>query len=213
MGRGRVYYASMFKTTSASLDMAAARSQRWAGWIRQMGKGDIEALGALYDESSTVLFPLVLQILPDRQLAEDMLVEIYNHVREQARKFSPRKQTAVDWLISLARDYVVERLRQSNPERSLNPLEDPFKDKREQANLAVAQLPEEQRCVLEMTYLAGLSVDEVAGRLGVSREYVAKQIVFAMRTLRTFSQKAAEPAAERSLGSKESGARLLFFAS
>jgi RNA polymerase sigma-70 factor (ECF subfamily) len=167
---------------------AAARQQRWSAWIRLIGKGDVDAFGALYDESSPAIFPLVLQILPNRELAEDALVDIYNHVREQARRFDPRRQSALDWLIALARDFATDRLRRSSCPRGPHTIEDVFSDKRRLANLALAELSEEQRSVLEMAYLGGLTVDEVAQLLGTTRAYVAKQIAFALRTLKTCSQ-------------------------
>jgi RNA polymerase sigma-70 factor (ECF subfamily) len=165
-----------------------SRDERLAAWIRRMGRGDIEAFGALYDETSTMIFSLVLQILPNRELAEDTLVDIYNRAREQARRFAPRKQSAADWLIALARDCAVERVRRSGLQRPPETFEEAFNGNRGLANIALAELPEEQRSILEMTYLGGLTVDEVANLVGASREYVAKQIVFGMRTLRAAAQ-------------------------
>jgi RNA polymerase sigma-70 factor (ECF subfamily) len=178
----------MLKITVAD-DTDAERNGRWANWIRLIGKGDIEALGALYDESSPVLFGLVLRILEDRQLAEEALFNVYTHVREQAARFDPRDQPALEWLIAITRRLAMEQVDRSSIPLQLNfPERDPFREKRRLANLALEQLPEEQRCVLEMIYMGGLNVIEAADLLQRSREYVARQIVFGMKTLRTFSE-------------------------
>lgn len=158
------------------------RDTRWKTWIRQIAKGDVDALGNFYDESSQLIFGFVLQILPDRGLAEDVLLEIYNKVRKEARAYD--SQSPVDWLITIARETAVQRLRVAMPEDRVKPAMDLFKDERKRANLVLSQLPEEQRSILEMTYLGGLTVDEVADRLQVSREYVSKQILFGTRGLR-----------------------------
>lgn len=178
----------MFKITTGE-DTETTRDRRWAAWIRLVGKGDIDALGALYDESAPVIFGLVLRILGDRQLAEDAVVVIYNHVRKHTGKFDSRSQTALDWLITLARNLAVERVNRTSVPRCVKSIEDDsFRKKRHLANLALAQLPEEQRCILEMTYLGGLTVNEVANLLETSRAYAARQIVFGMRTLRKLSR-------------------------
>jgi RNA polymerase sigma factor (sigma-70 family) len=61
----------------------------------------------------------------------------------------------------------------------------PFEQRRQFAEQALAELPADQRCILEMTYLGGLTVGEIARLLAVSHEYVARQIVFGMRKLRS----------------------------
>lgn len=182
-------------TITPEKEAEAARNQRWSAWIALIGKGNADALGALYDESSPVIFGLVLQILADRKLAEETLLDIYNHIRENARKFQSGEQTVLDWLIALARNFAVERLRESNLASSLKTIQDdPFRDKRHVANLILDRLPEEQRYILEMTYLGGLTISEVTDLLGVSREYVAKQIVSGTKTLKTFSRNMFYPA-------------------
>src|ERR1051326_6676029 len=85
-------------------DVDADRDRRWAAWIKRIADGDLEALSELYDESSNVIFGLVSAILPNRQAAEDALVEIYDVVRRQATKFDPRRLPPLDWLITLARN-------------------------------------------------------------------------------------------------------------
>src|SRR5262245_34874672 len=60
------------------------REVRWAIWLRTMAQGDLQALSPLYDESSALLYGLVLRILRDRKAAEEALVEIYERVRCEA---------------------------------------------------------------------------------------------------------------------------------
>src|SRR5260221_2583723 len=105
-------------TSGAGEEDEANRNRRWSAWIQRAGKGDVDAFGALYDESSMVIFPMVLQILQDRQLAEDTLFHLFNHVREQAAQFETSKQDALDWLMALGRDFAVERMRGSGAHRS-----------------------------------------------------------------------------------------------
>jgi len=171
------------EATATPTQIEKDRNDRWTIWIRRMSNGDIDALARLYDESSSVIFTLVMQILGDRETAENALVEIYKRALHEGRKFDARRQTPLEWLITLARNEAVERVRSTKPE-AVKSVADLFQSNREIANSALARLPEDQRSILEMSYLGGLNVEEIADLLGVAREYVAKQIVFAMKKMR-----------------------------
>jgi RNA polymerase sigma-70 factor (ECF subfamily) len=160
----------------------ADRDRRWAKWIGRMGNGDLQALSAFYDESSPVIFSLVLRILNDRNSAENLLVEIYDLARKEASKFDSRRQSALDWLISRAQNQATQYLRWMAP--VVDAPVDVFKHKRQLASLALARLSVEERDILEMTYLGGLNASQIADSSGVSTAYVTEQIVLAMRKLR-----------------------------
>jgi RNA polymerase sigma-70 factor (ECF subfamily) len=185
----------MFRRKVDPLD----RGTRWSTWLGRIGKGDTDALGAFYDESSPLIFGLVLHILQDQRLAEDVLLEIYNNVRRQARRFSSRKQNPVEWLIDMAQEFATCRLRLVTSEQQPSTAIDPFNSERTRANSALRHLTEEQRSILEMTYFGGLTIDEVADRLDVPREYVSKQILFGMRKLRTMCDRTIMTSEIRSL--------------
>ena len=137
------------------------RERRWADWIKRIATGDTEALAALYDESSPIIFSLVLKILGDRECAEDALVAIYDHARRRAASFNTHWQGPLVWLITMARDNPTARRRTAVPAQDRQ--HDLFPYKRTRANLAVAKLSDEERSIIEMTYMGGLSAVEVAG--------------------------------------------------
>ena len=122
----------------------------------------MNALAMLYDESATLVFSLVLHILQDRKTAEDALMDIYLRVRHESPKFDPRSQTPFTWLITLARNHAVDCRRTRLPLPTIR----------------------EQQSIIGMAYLEGLTTQEIADRLGRSREYVTKQIVAGMNKLR-----------------------------
>ena len=152
-------------------DADADRDARWAAWIERMAKGDLHALSSLYDESSSAIFGLVMRIVNNRETAESLLVEIYDRALSEARTFKSKGQTALTWLIVRARN-AAEHLRRSAP-----------------TNLAVARLSKEERDILEMTYLDGLTIRDVAAVLEVTTEHVKQQIVAAMKKLRGAPQR------------------------
>ena len=165
----------------AGKDADADRDARWAAWIERMAKGDLHALSSLYDESSAAIFRLVLRIVNDREAAESLLVEIYDRALREARTFKSKGQTALNWLIVRARNITADHLRRRPPANSTANL---FMRKAQSPNLALARLSREEREILEMTYLDGLTLRDVAGVLEVTPEHVKQQIVAAMKKLR-----------------------------
>jgi len=147
-----------------------------------MAHGDLHALSSLYDESSALVFGLILRILGDRTAAEKALVAIYEQVRCEAAGFDGRDQKPSVWLINLARNLAVDRLRRNGA--SASPALDIFKHRHETDDIVVQRLPKEQRSILAMTYLDGFTAGDVAASLNVSTDYVKGQIVLALRKLK-----------------------------
>jgi len=160
----------------------ADRERRWRDWIERIANGDTEALAALYDESSPVIFSFVLKIVRDRERAEDALVAIYVRAQRLAVSFNSHWQGPLVWLITIAREIATARLRTAVPVADRGP--DLFQYKRVCADSALAKLSDEERSIIEMTYMGAFSTVEVAGVLEVSTQYVQQKIVSALRKLR-----------------------------
>src|SRR5262249_2468329 len=150
----RIFRFGRTASVSVAASPEADRNNRWRAWIEDKAKGDVHALSALYDESSTVIFGLVREILRDREAVSDVLVEIYEHARREAARFDSHHQSPLDWLITLARNFAVNRLRRTR-DLTLSNAPDHFKHERLFANIALARISEEQRSILEMTYIGG----------------------------------------------------------
>jgi DNA-directed RNA polymerase specialized sigma24 family protein len=167
------------------------REVRWAIWLRTMAQGDLQALSFLYDDSSALLFGLVLRVLRDRKAAEEALIEIYERVWCQAAGFDGRDQKPSVWLINLARNLAVDRLRRNGASATRAP--EIFRHRNQTDDIGVQRPPKEQRSILEMTYLDGFTAGDVAASLDVSTEYVKGQIVLALRNLQAASCKSSHP--------------------
>ena len=182
MMRPMICFGPLNPGSIAGRDADADRNARWAVWIERMAKGDLHALSCLYDESSSAIFGFVLRIVNDREVAESLLVEIYDRALREARTFKSKGQTALNWLIVRAQNLAAGHLRRSAPAAGLRA--DLFKHHCDSMNFALATLSKEERHILTMTYLGALTVREVAHVLEVTPEYVKQQIVAAMKKLR-----------------------------
>jgi len=79
--------------------------------LRRVGLGDRAAFEALYRRTSAKLFGVCLRILPGRHEAEEALQEVYLSVWRRAESYDPARGTAMTWLITMARNRAVDRLR------------------------------------------------------------------------------------------------------
>ncbi len=78
----------------------------------RVAAGDQQAFSELYQRTSAKLFGVCLRMLVDRGEAEEVLQEIYTTVWRRAESFNAKRASAITWLIALARNKAIDRLRQ-----------------------------------------------------------------------------------------------------
>src|SRR6202045_4917045 len=92
------------------MGVEANRSQLVAALARVAG-GDRSALQIVYRDTSAKLFGVCLRILNDRSEAEDVLQEVYLTVWRKAASFDPARASPITWLVAIARNRSIDRLR------------------------------------------------------------------------------------------------------
>src|SRR5687767_8244001 len=105
------------------MDADAARIQLAAALVR-VGVGDRAALRLVYQDTSAKLFGVLLRILSDRSEAEDVLQDVYVTVWRRAALYDPARASPITWLIAIARNRAIDRLRSGAASRKLVPLDD-----------------------------------------------------------------------------------------
>jgi len=147
--------------------------------LRAVARGDEAAFARVYDRYSPILLGLLLRILRSRAEAEDVLQEVCLQVWQQARSFDPARGRPFTWLVTLSRSRAIDRLRavdsrERAAQRSAEDAppdaapqgradEDAIRAERAEAvRDALGELPEEQRQVLVLAYLEGMSQSEIA---------------------------------------------------
>ena len=157
---------------------------------------DPDALGALYDAHSRLLFGLILHILKNRDEAEEVLQEVFVQVWTRANTYQPSCGSPVGWLVGIARNRAIDRLR-ANTVRSrftdstieAGTLETPehqpsFAEQRLAVRRALDALRGDQRELIEQAYFQGFTHAELAARCNLPLGTVKTRIRGAMQTLR-----------------------------
>lgn len=104
------------------MDLEANRALLAAALAR-IPAGDRAALQTLYRLTSAKLFGVVLRILNERSDAEDVLQEVYLTVWRKAGDFDAARAGPMTWLIAIARNRAIDRLRAGRIARRMEPIE------------------------------------------------------------------------------------------
>lgn len=82
-----------------------------ADLIAATARSDRAAFRALYSAASAKLFGVALRILKDRSEAEDAVQEVFTRVWLNARRYDAGRARGMTWLIAIARNHAIDRLR------------------------------------------------------------------------------------------------------
>src|SRR4030081_2854060 len=104
------------------MGVEVSRSQLVAALARIAG-GDRAALQLIYQNTSAKLFGVCLRILKDRGEAEDVLQEVFVTVWRKAASFDPGRASPITWMVAIARNRAIDRLRASAVSRRMEPIE------------------------------------------------------------------------------------------
>ena len=79
--------------------------------ILQVSLGDRSAFSMLYDATSAKLFGVCLRVLNNRAEAEDTLQDVFVKIWQKANLYSVNGYSPMTWLITLARNAAIDKLR------------------------------------------------------------------------------------------------------
>lgn len=148
------------------------------GLLARVAARDREAFAAVYQATSAKLWGVVVRIVPRRDLAEDVLQDVYVRIWERAGSFDPAKASPITWMVSIARNRAIDEVRRRRPvsiEEAPEALEvaadaaDPLQSAQQSEELrrlkaCLEELEPERREMVVLAYYSGLSRDELARR-------------------------------------------------
>lgn len=171
--------------------------------LDRIARRDAAAVGELYDRHARVLFSLICRILRDRGDAEDVLQDVLLRVWEKADSYDPTLGSPLAWLVRIARNRAIDRLRARDarpapgpddaltgiivderrapgPERSAV-----LEEERQSVLRALQRLSSDQRALIEAAFFDGYTHSELAERFGLPLGTVKTRIRSGMLELRS----------------------------
>ena len=164
---------------------------------------DLWAFRTLYDRYGNLVYSAALRIVRDAQIAEDMVQEIFLRIWRKPDSYVSHRGRFATWLTSVTRNRAVDEIRSRGrrfryetaspeeherelpaPERNDPALTAELADQRRLILAALAQIPSEQRQIIELAYFGGLTQQEIADRLCQPLGTVKTRIRLGMQKLR-----------------------------
>jgi RNA polymerase sigma-70 factor (ECF subfamily) len=192
------------------------RSRDLAEALSRSAMGDRAAFKRLYTLTSGHLFAVILRIQRDRNLAEDLLQEVFVSAWKSAGSFDARRAQPLTWLTHIARNKAIDSLRRARTQprtESIHPADDD--DDRPDASQRVVDdapgpaallerasdarqlghcmegLSAQQRQSVALAFFDGLSHAEVAEQLHEPLGTVKSWVRRALMTLKSCLERAA----------------------
>lgn len=168
-------------------------------------KGDQQAISLLYRHYSAALFGIVSRMIPSKELAEEVLQDVFIKIWDNADKFDPQKGRLFTWLAQISRNAAFDKLRTAGFRRSkqTDTLGDDVYNSvslSEEAQIedsglrnVINKLDKKKRLIIDLAYFLGYSQSEIAEELNIPLGTVKSRMRVAVSELRTLLNKEVLP--------------------
>jgi RNA polymerase sigma-70 factor (ECF subfamily) len=157
---------------------------------------DAAAFEALYDANHRLVYGVAMRMLGDVAMAEDVTQAIFLKIWSAPQLFE--SGNFAGWLVRMTRNRVLDVLRSKSYRHEELPETQPAEAMLEETafahidadrvRAALAQLPAEQRDLIELGFFGGVTHDEMARRMGIPLGTVKTRIRAGLRKLRSMLQ-------------------------
>jgi len=161
--------------------------------------GDIAAFESLYARHRGPLYRFIARGITPRASADECFQETWARLVAARTRYRPEAKFST-WLYQIAQNLLIDQYRRNRPQVSLDDEDAPLhlpddEDKRPEQQLtdfeqsrrlqrALAELPDEQRIVLQLRLEQELTLEAIGEITGVGRETVKSRLRYGMDKLR-----------------------------
>jgi RNA polymerase sigma-70 factor (ECF subfamily) len=169
-----------------------------AAQLSEFREGNEAAFKEIYVLYSAKIYAFAYSFLKDRLQSEEIVQETFLSLWENRQKFDGDKALE-PYLFTIAKRQILDQFRKLLSTKKLRDnllaslqvqhtdTEDRviFADMLSFADKAINELPKQQQIVFRLSRIEGLSYDEIADRLGLSRNTVKNHLIVAAKKLKT----------------------------
>ncbi|GAA3918006.1 RNA polymerase sigma-70 factor [Chitinophaga oryziterrae] len=167
----------------------------------KVAAGDEQAYRHLFHLHWDNIYNVALALTKSVELAEDMVQDIFLKIWQKRAQFVGIERFE-DYLFIMARNHIYTELKKRSREDTFrDQIKDYFetsehnadislltKETQEMINQAIGQLTTQQQLVYRLSRDQGLSHEEIAEKLNISRNTVRNHIVQSLKIIRTYLQ-------------------------
>jgi RNA polymerase sigma factor (sigma-70 family) len=157
-----------------------------------------QAFSYLYDNYSPALFSVINQIVINKQIAADVLQDVFVNIWKKIDSYDDRKGRLFTWMLNIARNAAIDKIRSRQykdelknqplsenvnsmmPGTVVNPQQNDIGLKKQ-----VNKLKDEYRTLIDLSYFKGFTHEEIAKSLNLPLGTVKTRIRAALTQLRT----------------------------
>jgi RNA polymerase sigma-70 factor (ECF subfamily) len=146
--------------------------------IEKLKLQDEQAFSYLYDHYSKALFSVIYQMIPQQDIAEDILQQVFLKIWKNIQLYTASKGRLFTWMLHIARNQAIDHTRSREFQeqgKTISISESVYNNKNESAgsirdsglNKILEKLPADNRKLLELSYFLGYTQEEIAGILNI----------------------------------------------
>jgi RNA polymerase sigma-70 factor (ECF subfamily) len=146
--------------------------------VERLQAHDQAAFSYLYDHYSKALFTVIYAVVPQTEVAEDVLQEVFVKIWQNVRSYDSSKGRLYTWMLNIARNSAIDRTRSKdfNKQAKTTVLTENVYGDKDAVHSSIndiglkktlERLPEENRRLLELSYFQGYTQDEISKMLDI----------------------------------------------
>lgn len=166
-------------------------------WMNKIAAGSIEAFELFYEHYNQFVYSIALNLLKNKQEAEDITHDVFIEISQVAATYSPEKGSIEAWLAIRTRSRCIDLIRkkreiptevqEDRTQTSIyNPIEETVMRQVDGKIItnALKQLPDSQRSAVYGSFFQNFTHKELANRLNLPLGTVKSLIRYGLRNLR-----------------------------
>lgn len=169
---------------------------------------NVDAYEVLYERHAMTIYGLILRIVREARVAEDLLQDVFWKIWRSAQQFDG-SGAATAWMFQIGRNSSLDELRRRKSRPQANEwveVEDAYCSlaieypsaefeaeylfNQQEIIAALSQLPQEQKCCIELAYFEGLTHSEIRDRLNIPKGTVKSRLRRGLEKLEMHLRKA-----------------------
>lgn len=162
---------------------------------------DVVAFSYLYDNYSAALFGIIYKMVENKELAEDILQEVFVKIWNNFSNYNSSKGRLFTWMLNITRNLVIDTLRSKSYKKQVkiqgyeNSVDNFIENSTGTGQFDslgirrhLTRLKDDQKQIIDLAYFSGFTQEEIAKHLSIPLGTVKTRMRTAIMELRKILQ-------------------------